>query len=80
MANRLTIPETINLFRSYHSKPMNGSWGSLHIVLEDGNVKNADVEYCLQYAKDNDDIEGEKLANILLRMSKTQRLKIGMII
>ncbi len=75
-----SIPEVIDLFRAYYIKTGSDGWGCLHIVLEEGNVSNHDIEYCLKYAKDNGDIDGENLANILLKMSKTQRLKIDSIV
>jgi hypothetical protein len=74
LPDKPTIPDVIARFAAY--REVNHAWGSLHIVLEDGNVKNADVEYCYQYAIDTGDQEGASLAKILLRMSKTQRLLI----
>lgn len=51
--------------------------GNLHIVLADGNVSDADVEFCRLTAKAAGDTEGEILACILATMSKTQRKKIA---
>ena len=72
-----TIPEVIERFRAYQERPGNGAWGSLHIVLDDGNVTDSDVAFCIDVARDKGDEEGEALARILLRMSKTQRTTIG---
>lgn len=75
MLSKPTIPEVIGDFRAYYEA--NISWGSLHIVLDDGNVKDSDVLFCYHYALERDDQTGAHLASILLRMSKTQRLKLS---
>jgi len=71
---RITIPEVIERFREYQAK--NPAWGSLHIVLDDGNVEDHSVLFCYQYAIEKQDLEGADLALLLLKMSKTQRLKL----
>ena len=75
-----TIPDVMPLVREYYSNPENACGGSLHIVLDDGNVKDDDVLFCLEYAKEKGDVDGIKLAGILLHMSKTQRNKIRALI
>jgi hypothetical protein len=72
-----TIPEVLPLVRAYCAKPENGVGGSLHLVLEDGNVDNSDVEFCRDWARMHNDLDGVLLAEILLLMTKTQRLKIS---
>src|SRR5262245_5243698 len=71
-----TIPEVIERFSAYHEKPRNGAWGGLHVVLEDHNVHDDNVRFCLEMAEKEGDTETAELAALLLRMSKTQRLKI----
>lgn len=71
-----TIPQVVERFAKYYQKPGNGAWGSLHNVLDDGNVKNIDVEWAIVRAWDGNDEEGAMLARILLSMSKTQRLRL----
>ena len=75
LAMKPTIPEVRDSFRAYLAQ--HPTWGSLHIVLDDGNVEDSSVEFCLDFARECGDAEGERLARILLRMSKTQRLKLG---
>lgn len=70
-----TIPEVIDRFRAYYK--LNPAWGSLHVVLDDGNIDDATVRWCRDWAIEHSDPEGAALAEILLRMSKTQRSKIG---
>lgn len=62
-------------FIKYHEKF--GAWGSLHIVLEDSNLETRSVEYCKKHAIEKNDLEGIKLAEYLLNMSKSQRGKIS---
>lgn len=74
---RLTIPDVIDKFRVYHDR--HAGWGSLHIVLADGNIEDSCIDYCIGYASDANDTDGELLAHILRNMSKTQRSKISRI-
>lgn len=70
-----TVPEVIERFKTYHAQ--NGAWGSLHVVLDDGNIHDHFVEGCIEYAKKQNDTEGLELGKILLKMSKSQRHKIA---
>lgn len=72
---KITVPEVVDRFREYYLS--NPAWGSLHIVLEDDNVLDHHVEWCIEYAEKEGDVEGMELAKILLTMSKSQRLKIS---
>lgn len=73
-----TVPEVLPLVWHYRDHyEHGGAGGSLHIVLDDGNVEDSHVEFCRQFAIEHGDSEGEKLAEILLRMSKTQRSKLA---
>lgn len=74
---RLTLPEIKQDFENYFAS--NPAWGSLHIVLDDGNINDSSVKYCFEHARDVGDIEGARLAEVLLQLSKTQRLKLGKI-
>lgn len=71
----ITVPEVIDRFKAYHlDHPV---WHSLHCVLEDFNVDDHHVIEAIKYANKEGDREGEELGNILLQMSKSQRLKIA---
>ena len=74
-----TIPEVIDRFRAYYDR-VGWSWGSLHIVLSDGNIEDHFVKWCVTYAVDHGDVEGAELANVLLAMSRTQRLRLPALI
>lgn len=75
MPDRITIPAVIERFKEYHRR--NGAWGILHIVLDDGNVRDDFVRFCIAEAESAGDAEGKELGEILMGMSKTQRSKIG---
>lgn len=73
------IPDVIDRFHAYyraHCQPY-GSWHNLHVVLDDRNVAEHHVRFCRERALNEGDTEGAELADILLRMSKTQRAKLG---
>jgi hypothetical protein len=48
----------------------------LHVVLSDRNADDHFVKFCVEYAIKNADSEGAVLTEILMKMSKTQRLKL----
>jgi hypothetical protein len=71
-----TVPEVLPLVRAYCAKPGNATGGSLHIVLDDGNIEDHHIRYCAEFAEKRGDGEGVELARLLLRMSRTQRNKV----
>lgn len=71
-----TIPEVLPRFIAYYQKPGNGAWGSLHVVIEDSNVDDSSVRFSIDWAERHGDQDGKDLGELLLTMSKTQRLKI----
>lgn len=75
MTARPTIPDVVERFAAYGIKT-SGVWGSLHVVLDECNVSDGNVEWCIAYAERRGDAEGAELGRILLTMSKTQRGKM----
>ena len=69
------VPEVSPLVRAYYDLG-NITGGSLHIVLDDGNVEDHHVQFCVQYAIDHGDRPGEVLGRVLMLMSKTQRGRV----
>lgn len=67
--------EVKDRFAIYYSK--NPTWGLLHIVLDDGNVRDAHVDFCQQQAARFGDREAYELCDELFKMSKSQRMKLG---
>lgn len=80
MSEKPTIPEVLPLLKAYIAKKGNTVGGSLHIVLEDGNIEDGHVAFCIKDASERGDTEGAMLASMLLRMSKTQRKKLGEVV
>lgn len=74
-----TVPEVLPFIQEYYRKPENCVGGNLHIVLEDSNVEDIHVKYCLKQAKAEHDKDGVRIAELLLQMSKTQRRKLGLL-
>lgn len=80
MADKPAISDVAERFASYLRQPGNGEWGSLHIVLADGNTDDGSVRWCAEWARERGDDEGEQLAGILLSMSRTQRRKLPFVV
>lgn len=72
-----TVPEVHPVVEAYRALPGNSAGGSLHVVLDDGNVDDGSVQFCIEWADDAGDEDGVALGKVLLRMSKTQRKKLG---
>ena len=70
----MTVPELIEAARDYYTK--NPVGGSLHIVLDDGNLKDDSIKWCIDYARGEGDEEGAKLGEMILGASMTQRKKL----
>ena len=52
------------------------AWGSLHIILADGNIRRSDLRFCLQWAKRKGDWEGFILVQLLFLLSHSQLKKL----
>ncbi len=68
----------VTRFADYYED--NPAWGVLHTVLDDGNVDDESVRFCIDYAPpihqtmiESELERGRELARLLLRMTKTQR-------
>lgn len=72
-----TIPDVMPVAKAYIAKPGNSVGGNLHIVLEDGNVHDDHIKFCLDQCIQANDRDGVYLCELLLRMSRTQRTKIS---
>lgn len=71
-----TVDKVLPLVWAYYAKSGNGGGGNLHIVLDDGNLSNDDIQWCRAYAVGRNDADGIALADLLLQMSATQRSKV----
>ncbi|MCK9361834.1 hypothetical protein M0Q28_06465 [Patescibacteria group bacterium] len=62
--------------RAYYQIPGNSTGGSLHIVLDDGNIETEHVVFCSAEAIKEADIVGEGIAHMLLQMSYDERSEL----
>jgi hypothetical protein len=70
-----TIPEVAPQFEDYLDR--HPGWGAFHVILEDYNTEDHFVESALDDARRAGDAEVERLARLLLRMSRSQRRRLG---
>lgn len=73
--NKPLSKEDFVRFKRYQSA--NSGNSVFHIVLENKNIKDKHVEFCRKLAVKRNDQEGLELADILLAMSKSQRIKLA---
>ena len=66
--------EFIGLVSSYYA--VNPCGGNLHIVLDDGNLRNSDLQWCAGYACGQADELGNDIANLMLTMTMKQRKRV----
>jgi hypothetical protein len=74
---RPTVPEAIPLARAIYARPDGAGGCCLHIVLDDFNVDQDSVDHCLARALERGHEDCSALAAMLVRMTKTQRLKVA---
>jgi len=67
--------EVVVRFAAYREQ--HPAWGSLHVVLDDGNAETKFVQECADDADARGDVEGAALARILLTLTESQRLRVG---
>lgn len=73
---KLTITVVLPIINAYVAKKGNGVGGNLYIVLSNKNILDEHIEFCLNQAEEKNDADGVNLARVLLKLSKTQRLKL----
>lgn len=67
------------LVRDFYMFEGNAAGGSLHIVLDDGNIRDSDVDFCIDYAqKNNAGPAAIALAQLLRRMTYVERVRWSM--
>lgn len=72
----ITTAMVIRQAKEYCAKPGNLAGGSLHLILSDGSVEESSVNVCLTHAKAENDYDGIRLAETLLKLSLSQRRKV----
>lgn len=71
---RPTVDQVLPLVRRLYER--NHAGCCLHIALDDGNVTDGDVEFCLEWATNEGHADCAELSNLLLLMTKTQRYEL----
>lgn len=75
---KLTVPEVLPLAKHIYRRTFVGC--CLHIVLDDLNVRDSHVVFCVDQARREGHGDCETLALLLLRMTKSQRKRIAKIV
>lgn len=73
----ITIPDVAPWIRDYYAQPGNSLGGSLHIVLEDANWEQSQIDWCERRAIERGDVFGAFLARVLGQMSGGQRRRLS---
>lgn len=73
--SKLTVPQVMPLVAKVYKR--HGVGCCLHMVVDDGNVKQSDIDYCLNYALERKHPDCIEAAEMLARMTKTQRNKVA---
>ena len=58
---------------AYYRKPGNEAGGYCHVVLDDGNLGDNSIRYCLGACELEMDTDGFEIMRLMLLLSKTQR-------
>lgn len=75
---KLTIPDVAPFVEKLYDSPRGSCGCCLHIVLDDQNVADDHVRFCVTGALERQHSLCYGIARCLLKMSKTQRLKLAM--
>lgn len=74
-SNENWFEEFMTLVDEYYDHEPCG--GSLHVVLEDGNMELSSINWCAGYAAGVEDSEGSDIANLMLHMTWNQRRRVN---
>lgn len=76
--SRPTVPAVAQLVAAIYkgSRPKSNVGCCLHIAMDDGNLDDDDIEFCSLNAQAEGHEDCEKVASLLLQMTRTQRKKV----
>lgn len=77
LTGKPTVRQVLPAVNAFMRLPGNEVGGNLHIVLYQPNFDDASVQFCRIWADVVGDSAGVALAQVLLRMSRTQRSKLN---
>lgn len=74
----MNVPEAAERLRAYYASAENRSMGGfVHIVTDDGNTEQKDIDWCVREAEAHGDAYDVEIAQMLAGMSRTQRNKLS---
>jgi hypothetical protein len=73
--DRPTVPDVLPLIRAIYARPDGASGCCLHIVTDDFNCEQDNIDYCLAYARERGHTDCIQAAEMLAAMTITQRSK-----
>ena len=62
--------------KGYYEKDGNSVGGNLHIALDDGNLEDESLSFCLNQALKENDLDGVKLCALMLNLSVLDRVEV----
>jgi hypothetical protein len=65
--------EVVNLILVYYRKPGNGAGGLCHVALDDGNLDDECLEFCLEECRKGNDADGEALMRTMKALPEFER-------
>jgi hypothetical protein len=69
----ITTQEIVEIIKDFYSQEGNGAGGYLHCALDDGNLEDHDIKYCIKFAKEHYDLQAIILGYLLLLLTYEQR-------
>jgi len=65
------------LKHAIYASPQGGVGCCLHIALDDGNIDDSNLDFCVTFATERGHPDCLALATLMRRMSRTQRAKLA---
>ena len=72
------MKELLKKIENYYNQEGNCCGGSLHIVLDDFNIEDSHITYCVEHAKNKKDQDAVEIGEELLKLSLQDRFKVVM--
>jgi hypothetical protein len=77
--NPINVGEVDKLVERFYAINGNGAGGALHVVLDDANLTDENIERCIASAKQNGDAAGVALGILLRTMTLTERMAMAQV-
>lgn len=70
------IGKLANLIAEYYKKEGNGCGGNCHLILDDGNLEDSDIQFCKGYCAHANDDDGLYIMREMLSLNPEERQKV----